>query len=272
MSRWAELVFHVLAHVRSAAPASVYDPAWVAFVAGHSSRHRTLHEDVALLEAASMSHDTLAEVQLLAWLFESTERTVSIAELPLEELRPSQVDAPEVLGQLVRSRHRAAIEVLRAAAELEAETFARLPPARHDGGAIARAFAHASRAAPWMSVCRIEHVRPLRLRGRVRERRVWIGLPCAELGPSAEHVAFQAAHEATVTEISERARASSVRVSYLPLEQSALFVLRERAARVGLAEQHARWLAHFGALPPFEREAIAPALVRIVDEALRPGA
>lgn len=272
MGQWAELVFHVLAHVRSAAPASVYDPAWVAFVAAHSSGERALHEDVALLEAAAMSHDTLAEVQLLAWLFESTERTAAVAELRLEELRPSQVDAPEVLGQLVQSRHRAAIEVLRAAAELEADTFASLPKARRDDTAIARAFGRVSAAAPWMSVCRIEHVRPLRLRGRVRERRVWIGLPCAELGPSAEHAAWQAAHEATVTEISERARASGLRIAYLPLEQSALFVLRERAARAGLSEPHGRWLEHFSALPPFEREAIAPAFVRVVDEALRPGA
>lgn len=258
MTLWAELVFHVLAHVRSGVASSVYDPAWVELVARHAEGPRTLHEDVAALEAARLTHQALAEVQLLAWLFDSAERTARLADRSLRELGPEDVDAPEVLAALTRSASLPLVEVLRAAAELEAETYAALPPPRGDEAAFGEARARVEAAAPWLGRCTVAHIRPLRLRGRVIGRRIWVGAPCELDGPSAEHVAWQAAHEATVTEMSERARAIGLPAVYLPIEQCALHALQARAREVGLAEPHARWLSHFGRLPAFEREAIEP--------------
>jgi len=266
--RWAELVFHVLAHVRSGVPAAVFDPTWTAFVARHTTGERTIDEDAGLIASVATTHDALAEVQLLAWLFEGAGRTAAVADRPLDALRPADVDAPELLPVLVASRYRAAIEVLRAAAELEVGVVAALPPAEHDPRAMDAAFARVSAAAPELLGCRIEHVRPLMLRGRARGRRIWVGVPCARLGPTVEHVAWQAAHEATVVEIAERARARGLSVRYLPLEQSALFVLRARAERCGLGAAHAAWLGHFSALPSLERAAIEPAFVALIDQSL----
>lgn len=255
-------MFHVLAHVRSSAPAGLYDPTWIAFVARHARAvDRTLAEDVAALEAAQLSHDALAELQLLAWLFESTERTEAAVDARLDELGPDEVDDPGILRLLQRSAHRPVIELLRVAAELEIDTVRALPPPKTRGSV--EELARVSVAAPHLARCVVEHVRPLRLRGRVLRRRIWVGVADDELGPTAEHVAWQAAHEATVAEVSERAR-----LSYLPLEQCALHLLSTRAARAGLAESHARWLAHFGALPPFARADLDPASIVVIDQAL----
>jgi hypothetical protein len=244
----------VLAHVRSSQPSSVYEPRWVAFVAAHARGEGTLQEDVAALESAAMTHDALAEVQLLAWLFESAARTARLVDRPLSELLPHEVDAPALLPQLLRSRSLPVIEVLRAAAELEAEAYARLPPP--NALPFEEALARVARAAPFLGRCTVEHVRPLMLRGRVFGRRIWVGTPCASLGPSAEHVAWQAAHEATVTEVTVRASALGLPPAYLPVERCALHLLQARAAKARLGEDHARWLAHFGRLPAFDRASI----------------
>ena len=98
--------------------------------------------------------------------------------------------------------------------------------------------------------------RSLGRRGRLRGREIWIGAPFPGGGPDLDHLAFQAAHEATVGELIalEGAPAGDDR----PLEAAALVLLKRRAERVGLGEAHARWLAHFGAMPAVELSALTP--------------
>lgn len=259
MTRWNELVFHVLAHVRADVPSSVYDAEWVAFA---NVGDPLFLEDVARLEAMRLTHEALAEVQLLAFLFESVARAERVADRALAELAPEDVDDPRLLSALMASPALPVVEVLRAAAELAREAYEDLRAPR--ALSMDQALMRVAEAAPHLSRCRLEQVRPLRLRGRAIGRRVWVGLPCATLGPSAEHVAHQAAHEATVVEVAERARALGLVPAFLPLEQCALLAFRERARAAGLGDEHARWLAHFGRLPPFERDAIEPAYRALV--------
>lgn len=234
--RWADLVFHVLAHVPVDAPASAFDRAWIAFVAAHASPGgRTLAEDARLIAAAAPSHDALARVQLLAWLWGSAGRAAACSDRTLEELTEDDVDEPAVLRALRESR---AAELLRAAAELEAEVVAGLPPPHP--------LPLTSPVAPWVSRFSVTGVRALRLRGRVYRDEILVGVPCASLGPTAEHVAWQTAHEATVATLHR----AVPRAAFQELEHAALVALFEHAQRTGQGEAHARWLAHFANVPP----------------------
>jgi hypothetical protein len=254
VTAWAELVFHVLAHVRGGVAASAFDPTWIAFAERHlgaaSARH--LGEDAALLAGAATSHDALAELQLLAWLFEDSARAAACAERTLAELTPADVDDPAVLAHLAGN---GLAEVLRAAAELEAEAFAALPE-------VARGrvdYATVLRAAPWLARFSIDHLRPLRIRGRVRGERVFVGVASEALAVTPEHVAWQAAHEATVAEVHRRARARGLPVTHHPLEHTALVLLAEGARSIGESAAHATWIGHFANVPRLDREELPPA-------------
>lgn len=238
---YAELVFHVLAHVRVDAPASLYDPIWVSLAErqlGPASA-RTLAEDAGALGVLAPDHAALAGAQLVAWLFRDLERASACAARPLEELGASDVEAPELLAPLVRAGH--AAELLRLAAELETPFFRRLPEPAVDHASVEAALDTVARAAPELARCTIALLRPLRMRGRVRGDRIWVGVPDAERGPSPEHVAWQAAHEATVREVGARPGIAERRV-----EQMAVVLLAAHAERTDERATHRRWLAHFG--------------------------
>ncbi len=245
--RYAELVFHVLAHVRrsAAAPASVYDPDWIE----HSRRtlgdasERTLAEDAEALGVLAPGHEDLARAQLVAWLFRDHARARACATRDLSELRAEDVDAPELLEPLTHSER--AAELLRVAAELEAPFFDRLPAAALDWAPLEAALTQLVAVAPELGRCTVAVLRPLRLRGRVRGSSIWIGAPDLERGPGVQHVAWQAAHEATVREVGLAARAAERRV-----EQMAVVLLATRAERGGARLEHLRWLAHFGPNAP----------------------
>lgn len=243
--RFAELVFHVLAHVRATAhlAPSVYDRAYVDFVARHAPRRRTLHDDAATLGALAGTHDALVRVQLLAWVFDDVARADACRERTLDQLAPVDVDDAEALER-VRERDVAAAEILRAAAELEADVVAALPQPTLAPQELARAVAALHGVAP-LSRFTVTSVRSLRLRGRVRGDAIWVGAPCDDLGPTVEHAAWQAAHEATVAEVSGGLRRTKA-PTHDDVESAALRRLEERARAAGLAAPHARWRAHFG--------------------------
>lgn len=234
--RWAELVFHVLAHVRVAAPASAYDEAWIRFVESHAgpARERTLADDALAIAGAASTHELLAAAQLVAWLFDDHARAEACSDRMLEELTPKDVDDPGVLRAL--QQHRVAAEVLRAAAELESDVVRALPAMTPEATPT---------IAPWVSSFQMIPLRPLRVRGRVYRDRIFVGVAGA-LGVSAEHVAFQAAHEATVSVLHRAARDAKLAITHHSLENAAIAMLREY---VDDAAAHARWVAHFTAVP-----------------------
>jgi hypothetical protein len=249
MARWAELVFHVLAHVRATAglAPSAYDPAWIAFVERHRgpSSSRSLAEDSELLGRTAITHGALAELQLLAWLFEDASRAKACTSRTLDQLADADVDDIAVLHLLRAPERVVAAEILRAGAELEQETYEALPPPDREPLVLDAVIA----IVPWLSRFAIETIRPLRIRGRVRGDRIFVGVPDRALGPSAEHVAFQAAHEATVSEVQRRARAARLSLSHGSLEHAALIVLRERSIALGEEAAHRRWISHFANIP-----------------------
>jgi hypothetical protein len=241
---WADLVFHVLAHVPSSTPASVYDPVYTAFAARHlgAPELRALGEDVRALLPLATEHGSYAAIQNLAWLFSNVEEAARFRDRELASLETTNVSDGRLLAALRDLGP--AVEVLRCAAELEAEAHARLPPIAFDAPALAAALEGVTPAAPALAGFRIGVVRSLRLRGRVRSGEIWLGAPCPRPGPDLAHVAWQAAHEATVAELG-RALATPA-ADDRPLEHAALVVLAERAARAGFAEAHAAWFAGFG--------------------------
>jgi hypothetical protein len=210
-SRWTDAVFHVLAHVPVDAPASVYDPVYIRF-AGRKI------DDAALLASLLPTHDALAEAQLLAWLWDTPERARS---KDLSQLTADEVDAPGLLSHL----HGPGVEILRANAELEID---RLPRFTIDEDALAAALGRVRAAAP--SLEEVFVCPPLRMRGRVFDGRIYVGAP-VEL--DVEHVAWQAAHEATVRDLGPG--------PYELVEPRAVMLLRERAREAGLGASHARW-------------------------------
>ena len=258
--RWADLVFHVLAHVRVAAAASAYDDTWIHFVARHSgpASQRPLGEDAVVLASAAPTHDALASLQLLAWLWNDVARAGKCSDRTLDALDAEDVDDPDVLAALQRPETITAAEVLRAAAELELEVVSALPPVVP--------LSAVSCPVAWASDYSVEGIRSLRLRGRVYRNEILVGVPCREVGPSAEHVAWQTAHEATVACLQREALAAALPITHEALEHAAITMLREHAERIDRSDEHVRWLAHFARVPSGE---LSPAWRSLVDQSLR---
>jgi hypothetical protein len=270
---WADLVFHVLAHVRqtSALAASVYDPDYVRFVERHlgPAASRSLGADSEVLGRIVTTHPALSRIGLLAWLFREIEPARRLASVDLAALSECAVDAPDLLASL--RAQGPAVEVLRCACELERPSFERLPAPRIDAGSLRDALASVSGVAPALADCTVATVRSLRLRGRVRGREIWIGTPGDDEPPSLDHVVFQALHEATVLELSRAVRARDAFVGERALEHAAVVLLAGRAAAHGEARRHAHWLAHFGVhAPPTSETSLAPALRELVRTCAHP--
>lgn len=241
---WADLVFHVLAHVRPAEvlPSSLFDETYIALAARYAgpASNRALETDAETLARVATSHESLARLQWVARLFDNPVSARAVARCDLSELRDDDVADAVALRAL--SRLWDAAEVLRAAAELEAPHHAKLPHCAIEPSLTA-ALEHVSEAAPWLSRFRVECLRALRLRGRLFEARIWVGVPSPELSVSVEHVAVQAGHEATVAEVGDAARAQGRRLGERDVEHAALVLFAERAAQSGIAGAHASWWA-----------------------------
>jgi hypothetical protein len=249
--RWADLVFHVLAHVRPAGPfaSSLFDETYIAFSEKHAgpAAARSLGADADVLGRAVTSHEALARLQWVARLFDDTASARAVAQRDLSGLRDGDVADAVALRALSDVSN--AAEVLRAAAELEAPHHAKLPVIEVEP-ALAAALERASPAAPRLAGFRVECLRALRVRGRLFDSRIWVGVPSAELSLTAEHVAVQAAHEATVAEVAGTARSHAVELGERSIEHIALVLFAERAARGPLAEAHSRWWAQLSTASP----------------------
>lgn len=240
---YADLVFHVLAHVESAVPASTYDREYVVFAERHlgPAGERSLGADATVLRAVATDHVRYARVQGLAWLFRDPEQAARAARHDLTQLAPRDVTDPALLARLCQAGPE--VEVLRCAAELERDPHARLPRPSLDRSELTEALQQVLPAAPRLAEFRLGIVRALGRRGRVHAGEIWIGAPFDDAGPSLAHLAWQAAHEATVAELF--ARPESRAVPERTVEAMAIVLLGLRAERAGLASPHAAWLSHF---------------------------
>jgi hypothetical protein len=231
---WADAVFHVLAHVEAGAlAASCWNRVYVAWVAERlgAATERALTEDARVIAGAASTHDALARIQALAWLFETEDDARAATEKDLNEL--TENDVRSKLALAVVKHAGAEVEVLRAAAELELPLLAKLSSPLVDA-ALPKKLRAMTAIAPRLATCTVAVARPLGIRGRVLGSSIFVG------DADVEHVVWQAAHEATVLEVSE-----SGTKEWAELERRAIGLLRSRARTAGLAEAHALWLARF---------------------------
>lgn len=241
-------MLHVLAHVAATAhlPSSLCDVPYQRFVEQHAgpAGARQLGEDAELLGRLLPTHQSLARAQLLAWLFDTIEQVRAASALELSELGPEQVAEPRTLELLIDAGP--AIEVLRCAAELELEVLEGLAACEVDEAALEAALREVTPVAPFLTACQIMALRPLRLRGRIRGREIWLGAAGSTLGPDLHHAVWQACHEATVGELSQSDRRLPQPLGERAVERVAVVLLGQRAQAAGRSDEHARWLAHFG--------------------------
>jgi hypothetical protein len=238
--RAGELCFHVLAHVEGTRqlPASAYSPAYVAWarsLLGDPER-RTLAEDARMLAGAFPTHSALAGAQALARLYTSVERVLAAGSRPLAELSASDVDEPSALAHLQELG--APGELLYCAFTLELMYFLQLPAPPPSPVELLELLLELVPLAPGLRDASVGCVRSLHQRGRVWGREIWVGHPDAEVAPTLEHVAWQAAHEATVVAVAAREPALGER----QVEHAAVVELARRAREHGRQAAHARWL------------------------------
>jgi hypothetical protein len=198
------------------------------------------------------SHEALSSLQLLAWLHSTVDVARGLSELELTQLEPTQVEAPEVL--LALARMGPAAEVLRCAALLEGDAWSALPCLPDAVGDFRRALDAMVAVAPWLAESSVRRVRSLRLRGRVRGREIWVGHPGGALGVSVEHVAWQAAHEATVREVVEAMESMGKTPWFACVEHVAVVLLADRSASAGMDEGHGTWFSHLANAPSTRSE------------------
>jgi hypothetical protein len=244
--RVAELFFHVFAHVSDTAhlPASVSSQryvAWCRALLGDASE-RTLAEDARHLAAEFRTHAALAAVQPLAKLYATIERLSQVGERSLADLEPADVDDPRALSHLQALGGGA--ELAFCALLLELPAFSRLPPPPPPPPRLLDRVASLVPVAPSLSEARIGCVRSLYLRGRAWGEELWLGHPGAEIAPSVEHAAWQAAHEATVVAVSRERPALVERA----VEAEAMQRLTGSAAAIGEQLAHAAWQHSLSAL------------------------
>lgn len=260
-SLWTESVFHVLAHVEAPGlPSSCHDARYVAWIGERlgSIEARALGEDTAVIARVATTHDVLAGVQALAWVFDSPDQCRRASDRELGELGADDVASADALSIALSTGPIA--EVVRAAAELELPLLAGLvgsAAARVDLRAVRRALDVVSAAAPSLRDSAVSLALPLGLRGRAFARSIVAGVPGIAC-PDVEHVAWQAAHEATVVDLNERERSRLADVprggrarrgleaapaAHLDGERRAIARLEARARLCGLGDAHARWLA-----------------------------
>lgn len=239
--RAAELFFHVLAHVEGTRqlPASAHSPEYVAWARsklGDPAR-RTLAEDASMLAGAFPTHAALARAHAVARVFQSVERVLAVGARPLAELEPPDVDDP---AALVRAQQLGAPgELLFCAMTLEVVYFLQLPAPPAAPIELLEALLELEPLAPGLAAARVACLRSLHLRGRVWGDEIWVGHPDAEVAPTLEHAAWQAAHEATVVAVAKREPSLSERET----ERVALSELASAAQAHGKQAEHRRWLA-----------------------------
>lgn len=262
-------MFHVLAHVEGTAglASSSFDPLYCEFSERHlgPASARSLGDDVRVLADVARSHSELARLQVLAWVFHDTEHAGRARGRDLATLVAGELADPVFLKSATGGG--AGMEVLRAAAELEAPFHARLPPVHADLEGLERALNARMHCAPALKTFQVSCVRSLRLRGRVVPKHIWVGAPALDPPLTAAHAAWQACHEATVTEVGKLAATLGVGIDERTVEHAAIVLLTRRASENGLADDHDAWCATFGNnLPGRDVEALPDDAKRLVTE------
>ncbi len=245
---WPELVLHVLAHLEATAelPSSVYSECYVRAARQRLGpvSERELGRDLALLVAQLNRHAELAQVQLLTRLHPTLADARNNAHRELCSLGDASNTNLEIRDTLLATVPIQA-ELLRCSALLEAEIFERWPLPDQDAfrRALQAPLSGLWSVAPQLRCLSVYGLRVLGRRGRAFPDGIWVGIPDEPEGPSVNHVTWQAAHEATVLEVSVRARTERWQLGERQVEHLAVVLMERRARAQGMTEGHGAWLS-----------------------------
>ena len=241
-SSFADLAFHVLAHLAVPGHTSLHSSRYVAWARRELEAPAVdpIVEDVEVLAALHAKERRVESLHALPFLHERIEDMLASAPRPLEELGPDDVADAAVLRAL-RPVDTELVEILRADIALAARAYARAfetrirPLLAHACDALRDPFAIACDLMPSLLTARIELAHPLGMRGRVLRDRIVVGSPAEWNDVTPESAIVLAMHERAV---------SLAHGSWADVERHAL---REVARRIEqapapLAEAHHRWL------------------------------
>jgi hypothetical protein len=196
-------------------------------------------------------------------LFADTAAARRCAGRALAELSADEVAEPSALALL--AGHPAA-ELLWCSALLELDVHAALPHPEGDCDeeSIKNALLRVEACAPRLAHSAVHLCRALTRHGRSFGADIYVGVPSVQLGVSAESVALQAAHEATVLEVAALAARSGSALSERDIEHVALVVLAERTRLHGWSSRYLSWSLQWNVPAAQLESASLPAAARSV--------
>jgi hypothetical protein len=240
--RFAQLVFHVFAHVPLDGPGNTHDRRYVAWAAGRfeAADQRLLAHDAALLARLWNADSRYDALHRFCELHQGIAGLLACADRPLAELRADEVADPGLLALL---RELPGAELIHATFALLApgflRVFAELEPTLERASVDVRVWLERLEpACPGLSRVGVELIWALGMHGRaLAAHRILVGAPAEWNGCSPARQAVLAAHEHTVAGVESG--------DYVEVEWTALTRLAAalRDAESPLRDAHRDWLA-----------------------------
>ena len=254
---YADLVYHVLAHVPVDGPSSVHDAhylAWSRATLPEPAR-RPAEEDAEVMGVLYARTEGAALLHALPALHDDLPAFCASAAKGLGELEAHEVADHDLLRALLGIDRRLA-EIVRCAMALAARAYGSAhaervePELRRAAAEIAPLFDDAMDLMPAMRHFRVELVHPLGPRGRVIGRRILVGAPVPWCGLPPAHPVLQAMHECAVACADGERRAAGVAApqagdTYVECEWRAMRAVEQVARGTAWQGRHAAWRGVF---------------------------
>lgn len=241
-SSFANLAFHVLAHLAVPGHTSLFSPRYVAWARRElgPAAVDAIVEDAAVLAALHAAEPNVESLHALPFLHHRIDDMLATAARPLGALGPTDVADAAVLRAL-RSVDPKLVDILRADIALAGRAYARVfddrirPALARACDTVREPFALACELMPTLLTARIELAHPLGQRGRVLRDRIVVGAPAEWNDVTPETTIVLAMHERAV---------SLAEGDWATVERQALREVTRRLehAPPALAEAHHRWL------------------------------
>lgn len=251
---YADLVYHVLAHVQVLGPSSLHDERYLAWSRAslESPARRPAENDARALGVRYARAPGADLVHALPALHASVAGFCASATKALHELLPADVADAELLRALLEM-DRPLVEILRCAMALSARAYARAhaglvePELRFAAEVVAPLLGEATGVMPALRHFSVELSHPLGPRGRVFGRRILVGAPVSWCDLPPPHPVLQAMHECAVAcaerELRSGGSAPLSAVAHVASEWRALCAVEQLIQSSSWQEWHVAWRA-----------------------------